>query len=209
MSTLGTPQTPAGWYPDPQVPGQGRFWDGTAWTEQVHLPGQPYPAGPELKAPAGTDPNTPWVWLIIGIQLLPLLLMLLVPWGSMFAFDLDDPYASSTASLAVFASPFYWLAALSGWVVYGLSAFFASRDHAELVRRGVPRPFHWAFAFIGAAVYTIGRSVVAHRRTGKGHAPLWAEIGVIALGFVVTIVILVIVFSGMAGLFEQIATYRP
>jgi uncharacterized RDD family membrane protein YckC len=27
--------TPAGWYPDPQNPGQQRYWDGTAWTESV------------------------------------------------------------------------------------------------------------------------------------------------------------------------------
>lgn len=26
--------TPAGWYDDPQNPGQQRYWDGTAWTEQ-------------------------------------------------------------------------------------------------------------------------------------------------------------------------------
>jgi len=25
----------AGWYPDPHVPDQSRFWDGTVWTEQV------------------------------------------------------------------------------------------------------------------------------------------------------------------------------
>ena len=28
---------PAGWYPDPQVHGQQRYWDGTAWTEHVHV----------------------------------------------------------------------------------------------------------------------------------------------------------------------------
>ena len=25
--------TPAGWYPDPQNPGQQRYWDGAAWSE--------------------------------------------------------------------------------------------------------------------------------------------------------------------------------
>lgn len=208
MSVPGTPQTPAGWYPDPEVPGQGRYWDGAAWTPHVHAPGQPYPAAALPSAPPGTDGNTPWVWTIIGIQLVPMILLLLVPWGSMFAFDLDDPYASSTASLAIFTSPFYWLAALSGWVVYGLSAFFAYRDHVELTRRGVVRPFHWAFAFIGAAVYTIGRSVVVHARTGKGHAPLWAEIAVIVLGFVVGGVVLAIVFGGMADLFAELSVRR-
>ena len=26
---------PAGWFPDPQVPGQQRYWDGTVWTDHV------------------------------------------------------------------------------------------------------------------------------------------------------------------------------
>lgn len=29
---------PAGWYPDPQVPGSNRYWDGTRWTDQTHTP---------------------------------------------------------------------------------------------------------------------------------------------------------------------------
>lgn len=33
-------QTPAGWFPDPQAPGQLRYWDGTGWTAHVQ-PGAP------------------------------------------------------------------------------------------------------------------------------------------------------------------------
>src|SRR5947207_3037271 len=33
MATLGTP--PAGWYPDPALRHQARFWDGSKWTERV------------------------------------------------------------------------------------------------------------------------------------------------------------------------------
>ena len=30
---MTTQNTPAGWYPDPQTPGQQRYWDGSAWSE--------------------------------------------------------------------------------------------------------------------------------------------------------------------------------
>jgi hypothetical protein len=201
MSVQGTP-VPAGWYPDPQNPAVGRYWDGSAWTDLVHQPGQPQPIP---KAPPGTDGNTAWVWIIIAIQFVPLLLLVFVPWGAIYDVDLDDPTAGMTSSLALFGSPFYWGAILTSYLVYGLSVFFAYRDRAELLRRGVPKPFHWAFAFINAPVYTIGRAVVVHRRTGRGHAPLWAEIGYIVASFVVTGVIVAQLLSGLAGLFEQIS----
>ena len=31
----------AAWYPDPQTPGQVRWWDGTNWTEHVSVPANP------------------------------------------------------------------------------------------------------------------------------------------------------------------------
>lgn len=197
MSAQGSPQAPAGWYADPESPGQGRYWDGRAWTDLRHTPGQPFPAPPPLKAPPGTDGNTVWVWLIIFLPLLPLLLLFLVPWDAMFALDpaLDDPRAGLQASLALFLSPWYWAAILLGYVVYGLSVWFAYLDMKELARRGVPKPFHWAFAFIGGAVYTIGRSVVVKRRTGTGHAPLWAEVAVILVSIAIVIWIEVVIFT--------------
>ncbi|MFB9620401.1 RDD family protein [Brooklawnia cerclae] len=44
-----SPQTQpmAGWYPDPAVPGQERYWDGRAWTYHVRAIPQPMPVGPQ------------------------------------------------------------------------------------------------------------------------------------------------------------------
>lgn len=199
MSAQGTPSIPAGWYPDPQNPAQRRYWDGAAWTELFQQPGQPYPAGPELKAPAGTDWKTPWIWLIVVLPIIPSLLLLFVPWGSMFDIDVtaDNAYAGMSNTLGLFLSPFYWAAIILSYVVYGLCVFFAFRDAKELEKRGVPKPFHWAFAFISGLVYTIGRSVVVHRRTGDGHQPIWAEIAVFVASIGISIYIVVMIFAGM------------
>jgi hypothetical protein len=205
MSATGT-SSPAGWYPDPENSARGRYWNGITWTDLYHSPGQPYPAGAEPKAPPGTDGNTAWIWLIVALPVLPTLLLLFVPWRSMFDIDMTspNPYAGMSGSYELFFSPFYWGAVAAGYLVYGLSVFFAYRDVKELSARGVPRPFHWAFAFISGLVYTIGRSVVVVRRTGKGHAPIWAEVGVIVFSIVVMGVIFAAMFSGMAELFGSL-----
>ncbi len=210
MSAQGTPSAPAGWYADPQNLAQGRYWDGTAWTELRHAPGQPYPAPPALRAPEGTDGNTPWIWLVIAVPVIPVILLLFVPWGSMFDFDptSDDPRTAMSATFGIFLSPFYWASVVLGYVGYGLSVFFAYRDVKELTARGVPKPFHWAFAFINGLVYTIGRSVIVKRRTGRGHAPLWAEIAVVLVLTAVAVWIEIVVVSSMGDLFRTIPGYR-
>jgi len=35
VPTAPTTETPAAWYPDPQVPGQQRYWDGSRWTDKT------------------------------------------------------------------------------------------------------------------------------------------------------------------------------
>jgi Protein of unknown function (DUF2510) len=56
----GMPATPPGWYPDPQGAPISRWWDGAQWTE--HTQGG-YAVQPAVKAPEGTAPYTPFIWI--------------------------------------------------------------------------------------------------------------------------------------------------
>lgn len=180
--------TPPGWYPDQS--GQQRWWDGTQWTDHVQ---QAYGAGSiaDLKAPEGTSWNTVWIWLILFVPLLSLIPLLTIDWTSY----ITQAALSATGSLGLLTSPGYLAAIVLGWPIYGLTVFFSYRDFRELTKRGVPRPFHWAFAFISSIVYAIGRSVVVKRRTGHGSIPLWVAIGTIVLSFVYSIYLTVVIIQ--------------
>ncbi len=61
MSDTSNPPAP-GWYPDPQVPGQQRYWNGTAWTDNVSpvvapnaVPGYPASGSPMSAYPPVTS----------------------------------------------------------------------------------------------------------------------------------------------------------
>ena len=85
-----------------------------------------------------------------------------------------------------------------------MSAWFAYLDWRELGRRGVPKPFHFAWVFLSSGVYPIGRSVVVRRRTGKGIAPMWVAIGTLVFGLALGIYVTGVI---MTALFEQLAAY--
>lgn len=202
-----TAVTPAGWYPDPAGGGRSRWWDGAQWTEHYH---DPYAVGVQaaaLKAPEGTVTNTPWIWLIIVLPLIALIPVFFIPWGSMFAYDLDDPSSAYTGSLAVLFSPAYIATLVLSPVIYGLNALFSYLDWKQLTKNGVPQPFHWAWTFLSSIVYVIGRSVVVRRRTGQGFAPFWGAMATIALSIIVSIYLMVVIFQSMYASFSELSNY--
>lgn len=191
---------PAGWYPNPQNPAQQRWWDGTQWTEHVSAPafgGAPAYAGApaygsaqqQLTAPEGTNWNTPWIWLVIALPLLSLIPAMFTDLSSTSATYTSTDLIVSLVNLAVSVL-------IAGGVIT-----FAFLDFRELRRRGVPQPFHWAFAFFAllnlGVIYAIGRAVVVQRRTGKGGPVLIAAIVSIVIGVVVFITIVAISFGQM------------
>jgi hypothetical protein len=184
--------TPSGWYPDPSGTPRSRWWDGTQWTENYHDPVASTPAV-VLTAPEGTPVYNTFTYILIALVFVAFLPLLLIDWnGYLDAVigSMDDPYAASTAQFAIF-TPGYFIALILGWVITAGKIVVAFFDHRELTRAGVPRPFHWAFAFLGDYVYLIGRGVVARRRTGRGFATVWVAIGYIVLSFVFSIGLIV------------------
>ena len=143
-------------------------------------------AGTPLVAPEGVPIYTNSVWFMIGITVLLPVLSLTVLSGS----TVDSVMATgsnSTGSLVLSA-----ITQLLGFLGYGAGVWLAFLDHRTLSRAGVPSPFHWAFAFIGATVYLIGRGFVMKRRTGRGMATAWIGIGIIVASFIAVVVVVVL-----------------
>lgn len=165
---------------------------------------QPYATVmPIVQPDLGPNPKiyTPFIWIIV---LLPLLSTI-----SFAAIDmnkyvhLSTSASSPSASLAMIGDPLYLLNSLLGWVIYGVTVWMAYLDWRALGRIGVVRPFHWAWAFLTAIVYVIGRSVVVRRRIGKGLLPIWILIAVYVIYIVVGFIKLTSFFNAIV---DQIGT---
>jgi hypothetical protein len=186
-----TPRSPAGWYPDPEGAQRQRWWDGERWTADVApLAPQPYSVDrPRPSAPAGTDWNTPWIWLVLFVPLLPILPLLFLDWSLLVDIDPGSPEPDLDSQFAIYTSPAYLASVIGGWLAWALAVLFAYLDWKTLRDRGVPAPFHWAWAFLSSLVYAIGRGVVTNSRMGKGIVVVWVAIGTIVLGVIVGFVI--------------------
>ena len=175
-----TDATPAGWYPDNA--GQQRWWDGAQWTDHAQ---ETYAAGTTLRAPAGTVASTPQIWLMIALYLIS------VAASVFYTSTLDDLFGDRAAMnnpnpAAALMTPSYYFQLVVGLLVYATTIVLAYFDWKQLTRRGIPRPFHWAFSFISILVYVIGRSIVVRRRTGTGMAPMFAVLAIYVVGVVLT-----------------------
>ncbi len=51
----------AAWYPDPQMPGRVRWWDGTNWTEHVSVPANPMQADQVAIETSGSRADMPQI----------------------------------------------------------------------------------------------------------------------------------------------------
>jgi uncharacterized RDD family membrane protein YckC len=58
LTGMSGSSTPAGWYPDPSIPGQQRYWDGNAWTEHTTPDPSAAPTAPPMPPAGGYAPPT-------------------------------------------------------------------------------------------------------------------------------------------------------
>ncbi len=221
--------TPPGWYPDPSGSGQLRWWDGNAWTGNAWNPpaqggasqpgaGQPGAAWPAAARPAqyggpgqyagpvqpaprpeisrGTPVYNPFIWLVTLLPVITLIILLL--WNPVFHVRYAGARRVPVLDPSSFSVPYFLLIA-TGWLIYGVSVLLSYLDWQKLQRDGVVRPFHWAWAFLGAGVYVVGRSVIVHKvAPQRGLAPVWALIGLFAVSFILVAVKVSMIVSTIA-----------
>lgn len=141
----------------------------------------------------GVPTNTPWIWLVVLLPLLTLPTLFLLDWRG-YLEDVVSESVSPSGGAQTWALT-WSLGSLGitllGYAVVAAQIVFAYLDWRVLRRRGVDRPFHWAWIFLALVVsngvYVIGRGVILRKRTGSGLAPVWVWIAVTVLSWIVAI----------------------
>ncbi|KZE91754.1 DUF2510 domain-containing protein [Microbacterium sp. TNHR37B] len=183
----------------PAYPSSGGYPSQEGGYPQGGYPSQGYAAAPAVatgpSAP-GANTNTLWIYLCIVASTLPVFSLFFIDWNGYVdaLVSMESVSPNSAAGSEAVAAMLQWTGGVLGlsllsYVFLAASIVFAYLDWRELKKRGVARPFHWAFAFIALAlsigVYIIGRTVVLKRETGSGMAALWVWIGSIVLSILI------------------------
>ncbi|MCU1414144.1 MAG: hypothetical protein JWN80_1484 [Microbacteriaceae bacterium] len=186
-NSQGTPTVAAGWYADYEDASRLRWWDGTQWTDHVSDPAASYVAPPRATVAPTTRLGNVFIWILVCLPLLSIVPLLLTDYTA-----IGNAAIAGRESGNIATSTTNPLIGLIGYAISAAAIVLAFFDWRALKRVGVIRPFHWAWAFFAVIglgiVYVIGRSVVVHRRSGRGLAPLWAHIG-FALVYLVVVTI--------------------
>ena len=169
-----------------------------------------YP-GAVQTAPSTRGTGTPFVWII---AFLPLALA-----AGIFVFDYHGYFqlalrisqsgsATDFSTREATAYGFQIFAQLGiALLVYAVTVVLAALDARSLRRRGIDRPFSWAFAFIPAQlVYMIGRGVVVQRTAKRGLAPMFVYI---ACGVVWIALFIAVYVAAVAPLTAELSGSLP
>jgi hypothetical protein len=198
----GTSGPAPGWYQAPDGSPRQQWWDGRAWTG--NFSGSYQPAMPQARTPiSGQTPvYNPFIWLVVLLPLIPLSLLLF--WNPVLKFRYTGPYQTRTLDPFSVFTPVYFLAIGSAVLVYAVCVLMAYLDWQRLRNDGVIRPFHWAWVFISATVYIVGRSVIVHGvAKGRGLAPVWTLIAITVVGVLAVVIKEAALFSSMSTNFTQ------
>lgn len=201
--TAPSAQPAPGWYPDPSGEPLQRWWDGSGWTAQTYNPAGVLAQAAPSRVAEGTPVYTPWIWLIVGLQLIGLISLFLTDYESLIRLSVEDsvaqaqdPTASPFSGLGDIFTPADIVQSVIGFLSYLIVVLFAFLDWRTLKQRGFDRPFHWAWAFVPwSLVYVIGRSVIVKRRAGSGLAPIWWYVAIVVMTIVVSLVLVGAAFS--------------
>ncbi len=152
---------------------------------------------------AGTSPFTWQIWALAALPVISLIIALSLDYRSFLDMGPRGPRADVAIASA--------LTNLVQFLVYAGTVVLAYFDWRTLTRRGIARPFHWAWAFIPVAggVYLIGRSIIVRRRIEGAPAsalsPVWLWVG---LNVIIAFVALVKGFELVSSTMQMYGTGR-
>lgn len=167
MSDTPQASVPAGWYSDPSVAGQVRWWDGAAWTSHVGVaapqpPGHSVPDSPSVQRPVPTDSTTAAVWILATTPLWIVVgeLLVLLASGSLTTGNFSLDFTGGLTAVCV------------GVALAVILIVATVRDASRLRVLGFDRPPSPAWILLTPLAYLVVRAVRVHERIGRGAAPL-------------------------------------